>query len=282
MNGLSFECFPPRSDTGRRSMKDTIRRLSRLSPDYVSITFGAGGSDREGTLAALRDCVDLGVPTVAHLCHAGLARDEVLALADQFGDLGVRRIVALRGDGHDLREDGFASTSAFVAALIDRGFEVAVACYPEVHPLAASPEADLEVLRGKVEAGAREAVAQFFFDNAMFLDFADRARRAGIEVPIVPGLLPIYDIDKAVELGRNCGSEVPEWVRRRFARADDSRTRGRVGRELVETQAHELGRAGVDHLHVYALNRAELSEVAAEAWREGLRERRRAGIREAA
>ena len=233
-------------------------------------------------MEAVRSCGRAGVPVAAHLCHAGLSEADVIGFAERLREAGAERIVALRGDGHELRDDGFRSTPAFVGALAERGFRVSVACYPEVHPLATSPEADLDVLREKAKAGAADAIAQFFFDNARFLRFVRATERAGVRIPIVPGLLPVYAIEKAVKLGEDCGSAVPGWVRSRFRRADDAATAKRVGRELIETQARELGLAGIEHLHVYTLNRAELAEAAAAAWREGLAEYRRTDLRAAA
>ena len=267
MTGLSFEFFPPRSETARASLGRVASALSVHEPDYVSVTFGAGGSDREGTLATLQMLHRADMPVASHICHAGIGRDDVLAYADEVWSAGIAELVALRGDA--CGGSAFESTAAFVGALRERHpFEIAVACYPDVHPKASSPQSDIDVLLAKQDAGATQALSQFFFDCDTFFRFRDRARRAGVTIPIVPGVLPILDVDKAVAFGEKCGSPVPDPVRERFARADDEATRDRVARELIETQAIELAVGGATGLHVYALNRAELAGAAASAWNE--------------
>ena len=271
MIGLSFEFFPPRSERGERTLHDAAVELANYGPSYFSVTFGAGGSTREGTSVALNDLgARLAVPTAAHLCFSGLSRDEVVDYAEALWTSGHRRIVALRGDADDLETSAFSSVAELVATL--RGlhlFDIAVACYPEVHPKAASPEADLDVLLSKQEAGASHAITQFFFDNDVFDAFVTRARRAGVTIPIVPGLLPIYDLDRAVSFGESCGSQVPAWVRREIGGADDPTA---AARALIERQAAELAEGGVRDLHVYTLNRAPLAAAAALAFRRGGRD----------
>lgn len=269
MTGLSFEYFPPRSEKGVAKLRDTHARLARHAPSYVSVTFGAGGSTREGTRDTLADLKGRGATTSAHLCYSGVPGREVLDYADDLWAAGHRRIVALRGDAEACGEEGFADVPELAAALRERHpFDVAVSCYPEVHPRAGSAEADMNVLLAKQEAGASHAITQFFFDVEAFLAFEARAREAGVTIPIVPGLLPIYDIERAIEFGDKCGSPVPQWVRDEYLTAMRSGTDAMaVSRDLIVAQVRDLREAGVDDLHVYTLNRWELAEAAAREFR---------------
>ena len=266
MTGLSFEFFPARDDHSTRRLVQVADTLSRFDPTYFSVTFGAGASAREGTLKTLRALRRVRVPLSCHLCHAGQTVNELNSLTDELARIGVRRVVALRGDAEG--SGAFETTDDFVRYLQDRnGFEISVAAYPDVHPKAASPEADLACLLAKERAGAHHALTQFFFDTDDYLRFVERARRADVTIPIVPGLLPIHDIERAISFGKRCGSPVPDWVRARFERADDARTARRVAREIIETQTIELALAGAPGVHIYALNKAELAVAAARAWR---------------
>ena len=262
MTGLSFEFFPPRSEKARHSMMAAVDELAAFGPDYVSVTFGAGGSTQDGTLVALHTIRErTNVTTAAHLCYSGLDRNEVLRYADRLWDAGHRKLVALRGDAEAGNAPTFKDTPDFVQELRDRHpFEIAVASYPEVHPKAHSPETDIDVLLAKQEAGASEAITQFFFDNDVFHRFVAQARAAGVTIPIVPGILPIHDLDKAIGFAQDCGAKVPQWVRERFRSDPDA------GRRLIVEQVSELRRDGVEHLHIYALNKANLAADAARAF----------------
>ena len=266
MTGLSFEFFPPRSEKGRDALRDLAGELAMYGPSYFSVTFGAGGSTRDGTRDTLDDLRSrVATPTAAHLCYSGVCLDEVLDYADALWAAGHRRIVALRGDAEPVENQRPGTTAEFVRLLRERNpFEIAVACYPEVHPKARSPEADLDVLLAKQEAGATHAITQFFFENERYFAFVEAASRHGVSIPIVPGLLPVYDIDKAVGFAESCGSSVPRWVRDRFAAEGPE-----AGRRLIEEQAAELARADVPDLHIYTLNRETLAVAAARAYRAG-------------
>ena len=269
MTGLSFEYFPPRSDDARTRLRATHARLCQHRPDYVSVTFGAGGSTRAGTREVLDDLGRSPVETAAHLCFSGIAGRDVIEYADALWHAGHRRIVALRGDADACGDEGFGDVAGFVRALRERHpFDVAVACYPEVHPRATSPDDDLAVLHAKQEAGASHAITQFFFDAEVFFAFVERARAAGATIPIVPGILPIYDVEKAIAFGEKCGSPVPQWVRDEYLTA--LRTGAdpmAVSRALITDLVRDLRDGGVEDLHVYTLNRAELAEVAATEFR---------------
>ena len=271
MTGLTFEFFPPKSPKGRARLGDAARSLSRYAPTYVSVTYGAGGSTADGTLETLdRLRTRRNVMTAAHLCYSGVAKEQTNAYAKSLWDAGHRRLVALRGDAEAAGSEGIDGVSAFVRELRSlRPFDIAVACYPEVHPMAASPEDDLDVLLAKQEAGATHAISQFFFDAELFLGFVGRARAHGVTIPIVPGILPIHDIERAIEFGDKCGSPVPQWVRDKFLHAGrHGRDDRAVSDQLVRTLVHELCAAGVPDLHIYTLNRAELSDAAAETFRD--------------
>ena len=271
MTGLTFEFFPPKSPKGRARLDDTMRSLSRYAPIYVSVTYGAGGSTADGTLETLdRLRTRRNVTTAAHLCYSGVPKERTDAYAKSLWNSGHRRLVALRGDAEAVGSEGVDGVPAFVRELRScHPFDIAVACYPEVHPMAASPEDDLDVLLAKQEAGATHAISQFFFDAELFLGFVDRARTHGITIPIVPGILPIHDIERAIEFGDKCGSPVPQWVRDEFLHAGrDGRDDMAVSDQLIRTLVHELCAAGVPDLHIYTLNRAELTDVAAETYRD--------------
>ena len=265
MTGLSFEFFPPRSDDGQRRLRRVHDRLATHGPDYVSVTFGAGGSTRDGTRRTLDTLRDAGATTAAHLCFSGIDGMEATAYADALWRAGHRRLVALRGDADPCGSEPHSDVASFVRALrAQHPFEIAVTCYPETHPRAASADADMTALLAKQEAGASHAITQLFFDVDLFLDFERRARAAGVTIPIVPGILPIYDIEKAIGFAEKCGSTVPQWVRDEYLTALRAGTDPMdVSRALIANKVRTLRDAGVEHLHVYTLNRAELADVAA-------------------
>ena len=271
MTGLSFEFFPPRNETGTKRLDRTVKALARFSPDYVSVTYGAGGSTADGTAKTLdRVRRRTGLATASHLCFSGVAKADTDAFADQVWSDGHRRIVALRGDAERVDGQGYRTVAEFVSALRSRHpFDIAVACYPDVHPKAKSLEHDLDVLLAKQEAGATHALSQFFFDSELFLSFTERARSHGVAIPIVPGLLAVHDIESAISFGDKCGSPVPQWVRERFMNAGRAGLSERdVAQSLIVEAVHELCANGVRDLHLYTLNRSELSDAAAEAFRE--------------
>ena len=271
MTGLSFEFFPPKGEQGAARLDRTMSRLGTYAPNYVSVTYGAGGTTADGTLEALNGLrARHGIRTAAHLCYSGVSADRTQEYADKLWRAGHRCIVALRGDAEGCEGQGFEATAEFVAALRDwHPFEIAVACYPETHPEAASPEADLDVLLAKERAGATHALSQFFFDAELFFRFVARARAHGVTIPIVPGLLPVYDIERAIAFGDKCGSPVPQWVRERFLNASRTgKNETEVAEDLIVEQVRALCEGGVSDLHLYTLNRADLSVTAAATFRE--------------
>ncbi len=268
---LSFEFFPPKSDAMRAALGDAVRAFAPFGADFVSMTWGALGAESDASLDALALLNGLDAPPrAAHLTCTGRRPSHVHDMLDAIEALGVRHIVALRGDrptglgrvsrsGKE-RGEGMPLRYAtdLVSLLSERGgFEISVSAYPETHPEAVSAERDLDVLKWKFELGATRALTQFFFEAETFLRFRDRAVAHGVTGQIVPGILPIRDIDKAVEFAGKCGADVPVALQERFRAAKDDAARQR----LAVVQATELCEAlvaeGVDELHFYTLNRAE-------------------------
>ena len=264
---ISFEFFPPKTAAMEQTLWLAITRLAPLEPRFVSVTYGAGGSTRERTHAAVeRIRRETELAPAAHLTCIGASRAEVDAVARDYWDAGIRHIVALRGDpppggGRYVRHlDGYAGAIDLVAGLKRvADFEISVAAYPEVHPEAASEAADLDHLKRKLDAGASRAITQFFFDVDRYLRFRDRAAAAGITAPIVPGILPIVDFAQAKKFAALCGASVPSWLEAEFEQAgEDPRSRTTVSERVAIAQCRRLVAAGVEALHFYTLNRAEL------------------------
>ncbi len=265
---VSFEFFPPADEAMERRLYQSVRRLAPLGPRFVSVTYGADGSTRERTHRVVERIVaETDLTCAPHLTCVGATREEVLGNARQYADMGVRHIVALRGDppaGADRyvpHPEGFAYASDLVAGLKSvADFEITVAAYPEVHPEAKSPLADLENLKRKIDAGACRAITQFFFDNERYLRFRDLCVAAGINVPIVPGILPITRFPQLLSFAARCGASVPDWLQTRFEGLDDDPdTRRLIAASVAIDQVQFLRRHGVEEFHFYTLNRSELT-----------------------
>jgi methylenetetrahydrofolate reductase (NADPH) len=264
---LSFEFFPPNTPEGALRLWRSVERLAPLGPEFVSVTYGAGGATRDRTVAAIQAIIDRARLNVAgHLTCVGATRDETLAVARSYARMGARRIVALRGDPaagaarFEPHPEGFRSAAELTAALAETGeFEIAVAAYPEKHPEASSLSADIDNLKRKIDAGATSAITQFFFDNADFLRFRDACAAAGITAPIQPGLLPIEKFPRMVNFAARCQARVPDWLHAAFARALDEEEAGRLSIAVAVDQWRGLIDEGVEHLHVYTLNNPDLS-----------------------
>lgn len=276
--GLSFEFFPPNSPAGAIRLWNAVEQLAPLGPDFVSVTYGAGGSTRERTYAAIKTIRERARLNVAgHLTCVGASRDETLAVARKYRAMGVRRIVALRGDPpkdtgqFTPHPEGFRSGAELAGALAGEGMEVSVAAYPETHPEAVSAAADLDVLKAKQDAGAHQAITQFFFDNADFLRFRDRAVAAGITLPILPGILPVEDFTKMCRFAATCNAKVPDWMHRAFGRADTAEDAHLLAVAIAAEQCDALLSEGVPHLHIYTLNRPDLALAVATALGRGAR-----------
>jgi methylenetetrahydrofolate reductase (NADPH) len=264
---LSFEFFPPHSPEASLRLWRSVERLAPLAPQFVSVTYGAGGTTRDRTNAAIQTILGRARLNVAgHLTCVGASRADTLEVARGYARMGVRRIVALRGDppkGETRfvpHPEGFASAAELVGALRDVGdFEIAVAAYPEVHPEAASAEADIDNLKRKLDAGASIAITQFFFDNEDFLRFRDACVQAGITAPVVPGILPVENFAKMINFAARCRSSVPEWMHKAYARAETEEEAYTLSVAIACDQCEALIEEGVEHLHVYTLNNPDLT-----------------------
>ncbi len=264
---VSFEFFPPKTAEMEETLWKSITRLAPLAPRFVSVTYGAGGSTRERTHHTItRILQETSLVPAAHLTCVSATREEIDQVADDYWAAGVRHIVALRGDlPGDGRvhpaPGGYAFAAELVGGLRKRhDFEISVAAYPETHPDALSPDADLDNLKRKIDAGATRAITQFFFDNWTFLRFIDRARKAGITVPIVPGIMPVTNFTQMAKFAKNTGATIPREFARMFdGLENDPETRKLVAATVAAEQCTQLERAGVTEFHFYTLNRADLT-----------------------
>jgi methylenetetrahydrofolate reductase (NADPH) len=264
---LSFEFFPPHTPEGSVRLWRSVERLAPLSPRFVSVTYGAGGTTRERTRAAIQTITERARLNVAgHLTCVGASREETLEVARSYARLGVRRIVALRGDppkgdGRFVPHlDGFQSSVELIAALREVGpFEIAVGAYPEKHPEASAMQDDIDHLKRKIDAGASMAITQFFFDNGDFLRFRDAATAAGIAAPIVPGILPVENFSKMTNFAARCQAQVPAWMHEAYGRTPAGEAQYALSVDLALKQMQELIEEEVQHLHLYTLNNPDLS-----------------------
>ena len=265
---VSFEFFPPKNANMEETLWEAVRTLEPLAPSFVSVTYGAGGSTRERTHSTVsRIQRETSLAAAAHLTCVEATAEEIDAVAQEYWAAGVRHIVALRGDSptqgipYAAHPGGYANAAALVAGLRRlHPFEISVAAYPENHPDSADHHADLDNLKRKLDAGATRAITQFFFEADTFFRFRDRAAAAGIDAPIVPGIMPVMNVASVTRMAGLCGTAVPAWMARLFEGLDDRP----AARQLVAaTVAAELSRrlyaGGVRDLHFYTLNRADLA-----------------------
>jgi methylenetetrahydrofolate reductase (NADPH) len=265
---VSFEFFPPKTEKSEATLWKTIERLAPLQPRFVSVTYGADGSTRDRTHRIIsRINQETNLTGAPHLTCVDASIDEVDAVARNYYDEGVRHIVALRGDPPQGEETykpypgGYQYAAELVAGLAKVGdFDISVAAYPEVHPEAQSPIADLDNLKRKLDAGASRAITQFFFEADTYLRFRDLATAAGIGAPIVPGILPISNFASLQRFAAACGAKVPAWLQQKFAGLDDDpETRQMISANLAIELCEKLREHGVNEFHFYTLNRAELT-----------------------
>ncbi len=267
---LSFEYFPPSSRAGWDQLAATFETLDAFEPAFASVTYGAGGSTRTTTIRAIETLASAYDTDIAgHLTAVASTKADVNRLVDAYAEVPIRRIVALRGDAPTTLEGpvprGHESAEALVAALRARSdgdtWDISVAGYPETHPKAGSRTADLESLKRKVDAGADRVITQFFFDNDHFFRFVDDARAAGIDVPIVPGVMPVHDFTKVARFAGRCGATIPQWMSELFDPIDDPAIHRMVAATVAAEQVRGLVEWGAQHLHLYTLNRADLTEA---------------------
>lgn len=265
---VSFEFFPPKTEEMERQLWQAVERLEPLGPRFVSVTYGAGGSTRGRTHATVRRiCTETSLEPAAHLTCVGATREEVDAVAWDYWVAGIRHIVALRGDpaAGEGRYRPYPGGYPYAVDLVHglrrvADFEISVAAYPETHPEATSPQADLDNLKRKIDAGASRAITQFFFDVDVYLRFVDRCHASSIAVPIVPGILPVTNYARVVQFAKTCGASIPSWLAGLFEGLDgDPGTRQLVAATVAAQQCRELFAHGVDEFHFYTLNRADLA-----------------------
>jgi methylenetetrahydrofolate reductase (NADH) len=269
-NGLnvSFEFFPPKTPAMEEGLWRAIERLAPLSPSFVSVTYGAGGSTRERTHATVLRLLDeTSLAPAAHLTCVAATKDEVDEVVRAYAGAGVRHIVALRGDSlggigssYQPHPGGYENAAALVAGIGAVGdFEISVAAYPEKHPESASFAADVDMLKRKVDAGARRAITQFFFDNDLFEAYVERVRAAGITIPIVPGIIPVHSFPQVARFAERAGASMPAWLAQRFeGLEEDAATRQLVAAAVAAEQVLDLVDRGITDFHFYTMNRADL------------------------
>ena len=267
---VSFEFFPPKSEKMEASLWAAVQRLEPLSPSFVSVTYGAGGTTRERTHRTVERLIkETGLAPAAHLTCVGASREEVDAVVRDYHELGVRHIVALRGDPleglgaiYNPHPQGYAYGSDLVAGIrrVSEDFEVSVSAYPERHPESPDWASEIDNLKRKVDAGATRAITQYFFDNNLFETFLEKVRAAGISIPVVPGILPIVNFETTMVFSAKCGTSIPHWLARRFAGLDqDAETRKLVASAVACEQVLDLVDRGITDFHFYTMNRADLT-----------------------
>jgi len=266
---ISFEFFPPKTPEMERDLWETIKRLAPLSPEFVSVTYGAGGSTRERTHSTIaRILSETSLQPAAHLTCVGASRGEIDEIVARYYEIGVRHIVALRGDPpggigtpYFTHPDGYQSSAELVAGIkrLHEDIQISVSAYPEKHPESPDFASDIDVLQAKVDAGATRAITQVFFDNDLYFRYLDRVRARGITIPIVPGIMPMHNFKQARNFVTRTGTTVPDWLSEKFEGLDeDPDTRKLVAATVAAGQVHKLAKHGVDTFHFYTMNRADL------------------------
>jgi methylenetetrahydrofolate reductase (NADPH) len=267
---LSFEFFPPKTPEGVEKLRATRGQLAKLSPKFVSVTFGAGGSTQQGTLDTVVEMAREGLEAAPHLSCIGSSKESLRDILGKYREQGIRHIVALRGDlpsgMGEVGELRYASELvSFIRAEHGDWFCIEVAAYPEYHPQAKSPRADLDNFVRKVKAGANSAITQYFFNGDAYFRFVDEARKLGVDVPIVPGIMPITNFSQLMRFSEMCGAEVPKWIARRLeSYADDLEAIRAFGLDVVTELCERLVREGAPGLHFYTLNGAAATRTICE------------------
>jgi len=264
-HNLSIEFFPPQTPEGAAKLRATTERLAVLQPEFFSVTYGAGGSTQERTFATVREIAAAGHQAAPHLSCIGSTREKIRGILDDFSATGVKRIVALRGDlpsgSGDPGEFRYANELVeFIRAETGDRFAIEVAAYPEWHPQARSPEDDLNAFVRKVEAGADSAITQYFYNPDSYFYFVDAVQARGVDIPIVPGIMPIASFSKLARFSDSCGAEIPRWMRKRFeGLGDDTAAIRELGLEIVTELCETLLDGGAPGLHFYSMNQADLT-----------------------
>ena len=268
---ISLEFFPPKTAEGSDKLRVARQQLYALKPEFCSVTYGAGGSTHAGTFTTVAEILAEGVDAACHFSCIGATRARVRDQLAQLRTMGVKRLVALRGDlpsGYGMGgEFQYASELVeFIRAESGDAYRIEVACYPEVHPQAKSPQADLEAFVRKVRAGADAAITQYFFNADSYFRFVDEARKQGVTVPIVPGVMPITNSSQLLRFSDSCGAEIPRWIRLRLqGYGDDAKSIKAFGQEVVADLCQRLERGGAPGLHFYTMNQAQATMALCEA-----------------
>ncbi len=265
---VSFEFFPPKTSEMEEALWQSIQRLAPLQPHFVSVTYGAGGTTRQRTHSTVARILDeTKLRPAAHLTCIGASRAEINEVVQDYWDLGVRHIVALRGDPpagvgskYEPHPEGYQTSAELVTGIKRIGdFEITVSAYPEKHPEAMSFDQDIDALKAKIDAGATRAITQFFFENDCYLRYLDKVRARGIDIPIVPGLVPVQNFKQTASFAVRTGASVPAWLASRFeGLEDDAATRRLVAAAVAAEQALDLVDRGVRDFHFYTMNKADL------------------------
>ena len=270
MTSFSFEVFPPKTEIGLARFGDVADELMGLRPDYISVTYGAGGSDQHRSFEAISRVVESGADVAGHLTCVGQSKADIDAVLARYRDLGVDHVVALRGDPptgidapYEPHRDGYTSTAHLVSTAKRMGVEtVSVSGYPEVHPQSPSADHDLAILGAKVDAGADRAITQMCFDTDMIVRYAERVAAAGIDAEVVPGIFPIHSFPSIVRFAGRCGAAIPAGVAARFAGLDDDADMSeKLGAEFAVEQIERLAAHGIDRVHLYTINRPSLARL---------------------
>jgi methylenetetrahydrofolate reductase (NADPH) len=260
---ISLEFFPPKTPEGAAKLRVARRALYALEPEFCSVTYGAGGSTQQGTFDTVAEILQEGIDAASHLSCVGATRERVRAELALLKGMGVKRLVALRGDlpsGYGIGgEFQYANELvAFIRAETGSDFRIEVACYPETHPQARSPGADLQALAAKVHAGANSAITQYFYNADAYFRFIDELRKMSLDVPVIPGIMPITNSTQLMRFSENCGADIPRWVRLRLQGfGDDSASIRAFGLDVVTQLCERLRAGGAPGLHFYTMNQAE-------------------------
>ena len=261
-NAYSFEFFPPKTAEGMATLRDARAELAKFNPEFFSVTFGAGGSTRDRTMETVLDIQQQGLPAAPHISCISSSKEEIRGLLQAYQAQGIKRLVALRGDlpSGEVSAGDFRYASelvAYIRAETGQHFHIEVAAYPEFHPEAKSPAADVLNLKRKIDAGANSAITQYFYNADAYFHFIDQCSAAGINVPIVPGIMPIYNITQLARFSNVCGAEIPRWLRLRLEEyGDDMASLRAFGIDVVTDLCETLRVFGAPSLHFYTLNRA--------------------------
>lgn len=259
---FSIEFFPPKTGEGAEKLRVVRQKLAELQPTYFSVTFGAGGTTQQGTLQTVLEIKSAGIDAAPHLSCVGGTRESLRAILQQFQDNGIRRVVALRGDlpsgyggGGEFR---YANELVeFIRKETGDWFHIEVAAYPEMHPQARSPQDDLQAFARKIQAGANSAITQYFYNADAYFDFIDNARKLGVDVPVVPGIMPITSSSQLMRFSDACGAEIPRWIRLRLQSfGDDTASIKAFGLEVVSDLCEQLRNGGAPGLHFYTMNQS--------------------------